>query len=185
MCVLFVLWVTICLFKFPDWLNDLSHSEQVRILSPLWVSICIANLLRELINFEHCVQLCLFAILSWKIWNLGPAEKGREFSTLDDNVSALFLSANYPFGHFFAFKECSSLSKVHFALLVRMIDQLNDWIWKNCRHCDGGSRRSGAMHPDWFRDIYARYFDPTCGAYFCNQTEADILGYQMYWIILH
>ena len=40
------------------------------------------------------------------------------------------------------------------------------------------------MHPDWFRDIYARYFDPTCGAYFCNQTEADIFRYQMYWIII-
>ena len=41
------------------------------------------------------------------------------------------------------------------------------------------------MHPDWFRDIYARYFDPTCRAYFCNQTEADIFRYQMYWITLH
>lgn len=41
------------------------------------------------------------------------------------------------------------------------------------------------MHPDWFRDIYARYFYPTCRAYFCNQTEADIFRYQMYWITLH
>ena len=85
----------------------------------------------------------------------------------------------FSFGPFFAFKECSSLSKIHLALLAWMIDQLNDWIWKNCRHCDGGSARSGAMHLDWFRDIYARYFDPTCGAYFCNQTEADIFRYQV------
>ena len=43
------------------------------------------------------------------------------------------------YGAFFAFEECSSLSKICFALLAWMRDQLNDWISKNCRHCDGGS----------------------------------------------
>ena len=45
----------------------------------------------------------------------------------------------FSFGPFFAFKECSYLSKNRFALLAWMRDQLNDWISKNCRHCDGGS----------------------------------------------
>ena len=59
------------------------------IFSPLWVSICLANLLLEVNDLEHCVHWCLFAMSNKN----GPEQSDQKLF-MGGNASPLYLS-NY------------------------------------------------------------------------------------------
>ena len=84
--------MSICVLKFAAWPNDFSHSEQVWVFAPLWVSMCLLTTAAWPNDLWHWIQLyalslvwvtmCLFRPPDWpndfwhseQMWFFSPLE---------------------------------------------------------------------------------------------------------------
>ena len=108
--------------RFPAWLNDFLHSEQVCSFSPLWVVMCLLRVPASLNDFSHSVHLCGSSPLWWRL---------RCSALLKDSVHSAHLCSFSPLW----IKRCSLRVPAMLNYLVHLVHVCDfSPLWVNrCR----------------------------------------------------
>ena len=67
-----------CVLKLSAWPNDILHSEQVWVFTPLWVSMCVFRCEARPNDLWHWTQACAVSLLWVNLWTFRCSARSND-----------------------------------------------------------------------------------------------------------